>query len=368
MQTYLVGGAVRDTLLGRVVTERDYVVVGATPETMKQKGFTQVGKDFPVFLHPVSKAEYALARTERKTAKGYTGFTCNADPDVTLEEDLLRRDLTVNAMAMDPDGNIIDPYQGQQDLNDRILRHVSDAFSEDPLRVFRVARFAARYHYLGFTVAPETLQLMTNMCQSDEIGALSPQRVWHETKRSLLESAPQVYFDILLKVGALTTWMPELKDTLLAKAYEQAMSIAVAENQPLCVRWALLNQDLPENLLNQLQQRLLVPNQEAELAILASGHARSLMAMSDDGLSLLDEFDATDVWRREERFLLLLAVIDCSHPYPDTWETQRQNIMQSLRAAKDVDIKAILATGVKGSAIKSALRIARLQAIAHAMA
>ena len=193
MQVYLVGGAVRDTLLGRTVTERDYVVVGATPAQMLAKGFTQVGKDFPVFLHPKTSEEYALARTERKMGSGYTGFECDASTSVTLEEDLKRRDLTVNAIARDQDGELIDPYHGQQDLQNKVLRHVSNAFSEDPLRVFRVARFATRYAYLGFTIAEETLSLMTAMAKSGELTSLSAERVWQETKRSLLEATPEVF-------------------------------------------------------------------------------------------------------------------------------------------------------------------------------
>ena len=194
MQVYLVGGAVRDSLLKRPVTEKDYVVVGATPEEMLRQGFTQVGKDFPVFLHPKTQEEYALARTERKSGKGYTGFECNASSDVTLEEDLLRRDLTVNAIAQDNLGNLIDPYGGKRDLDNRLLRHVSGAFSEDPLRVFRVARFATRYDYLGFTIASETMVLMQSMAKSGELSTLSAERVWQETKRSLLEKTPYVFF------------------------------------------------------------------------------------------------------------------------------------------------------------------------------
>ena len=214
MQVYLVGGAVRDTLLGRPVTERDYVVVGATPDDMLAKGFTQVGKDFPVFLHPRTNEEYALARTERKSGAGYTGFICDASSEVTLEEDLRRRDLTVNAMAQDDSGNIIDPYNGKADLENRCLRHVSQAFSEDPLRVFRAARFAARYAYLDFYIAEDTIALMTSMATSGELKALSAERVWQETKRSLLEQSPEVYFSTLAKSKALPSWFMELSDVI----------------------------------------------------------------------------------------------------------------------------------------------------------
>lgn len=210
MQVYLVGGAVRDQLLGRTVSERDYVVVGATPEQMLAAGYMPVGSDFPVFLHPHSKEEYALARTERKSGVGYGGFTFYTSPDLSLEEDLIRRDLTINAMALAEDGSIIDPYGGQQDLQDRLLRHVSPAFIEDPLRVLRVARFAARYAPLGFTVAPETLSLMQSLVNQGEINHLTPERIWKETQRALTEDRADVYFEVLRDCGALQVIMPEV--------------------------------------------------------------------------------------------------------------------------------------------------------------
>lgn len=210
MQIYLVGGAVRDHLLQREITERDYVVVGATPEQLLQQGFQPVGKDFPVFLHPQTKDEYALARTERKNGHGYQGFEFYTSPEITLSQDLSRRDLTINAMAMDDDGHIYDPYQGQQDLQQRILRHVSDAFLEDPLRVLRVARFAARYHHYGFQIAPETLQLMTEITASGELQHLSAERIWKETSRALGEDHAEVYFDVLRQCGALKALFPEI--------------------------------------------------------------------------------------------------------------------------------------------------------------
>lgn len=210
MQVYLVGGAVRDQLLGRTVSERDYVVVGATPEQMLAAGYMPVGSDFPVFLHPHSKEEYALARTERKSGVGYGGFTFYTSPDLSLEEDLIRRDLTINAMALAEDGSVIDPYGGQQDLQDRLLRHVSPAFIEDPLRVLRVARFAARYAPLGFTVAPETLSLMQSLVNQGEINHLTPERIWKETQRALTEDRADVYFEVLRDCGALQVIMPEV--------------------------------------------------------------------------------------------------------------------------------------------------------------
>jgi len=212
MQTYLVGGAVRDGLLNRPVSERDYVVVGATAQQMLEQGFTQVGKDFPVFLHPKTKEEYALARTERKKGHGYTGFECDASPSITLEQDLARRDLTVNAMAIDEYGTIIDPFNGQEDLNKRILRHVSEAFIEDPLRVLRVARFAARYYALGFHIHKDTIDLMREICQGSELEHLSAQRVWQETAKSLSEERPDIYFSTLRSVGGLRFWFTELDE------------------------------------------------------------------------------------------------------------------------------------------------------------
>lgn len=210
MHVYLVGGAVRDHLLQRPITERDYVVVGSTPEQLLAQGFQPVGKDFPVFLHPETKDEYALARTERKNGHGYQGFEFFTSPEITLEQDLYRRDITINAMAMDDDGQITDPYNGQSDLENRILRHVSDAFLEDPLRVLRVARFSARYHAYGFTIAPETLELMQNITQSGELQHLSAERIWKETSRALDEPYAPVFFDVLRQCGALKVLFPEL--------------------------------------------------------------------------------------------------------------------------------------------------------------
>ncbi|MFK8042233.1 multifunctional CCA addition/repair protein [Congregibacter sp.] len=212
MKTYLVGGAVRDELLGYPVKERDWVVVGAVPQELLDLGYTQVGKDFPVFLHPKTKEEYALARTERKKGHGYTGFVTHYDPDVTLEEDLLRRDLTVNAIARDNDDSLIDPYGGSKDLNDRVLRHVSAAFTEDPLRVLRVARFAARYAHLGFTVAQETKNLMSEIVAADELEYLPVERIWVETERALRERDPQVFVEVLRQCGALKALLPEVDD------------------------------------------------------------------------------------------------------------------------------------------------------------
>ncbi|ACY57472.1 tRNA nucleotidyltransferase [Yersinia pestis D106004] len=302
MNIYLVGGAVRDSLLNLPVTEQDWVVVGATPEQLLKLGYQQVGKDFPVFLHPVSHEEYALARTERKSGQGYTGFTCYAAPDVTLEDDLLRRDLTVNAIARSADGEFIDPYHGKQDLENRVLRHVSDAFGEDPLRVLRVARFAARFAYLGFTIAPETMSLMSNMAQSGELSALTPERVWKETEKALKTQSPHVYFQVLRDCGALAVLFPEIERLFGVPAPEKwhpeidtgihtlmTLAIAAQLSPEVDIRFAALCHDLGKGLtpkehwphhhghgpagvklVEQLCQRLRIPNPVRDLAKLVA--------------------------------------------------------------------------------------------------
>src|SRR5580698_5587576 len=261
MQVYLVGGAVRDRLLGRAVGEQDWVVVGATPGELTAQGYTPVGKDFPVFLHPTSKEEYALARQERKVAPGYHGLITVFSPQVTLEEDLKRRDLTINAMAEDAAGNIVDPFGGRRDLTARLLRHVSAAFVEDPVRVLRVARFAARFADEGFRIAPETAALMAHITVSGEIAALTPERVWRETARALLEPHPEVYFEILRDCGALAVLMPEVAalqgvpqpakwhpeiDTFVHVML--ALGIAARQQASLAVRYAVLAHDLGKAL------------------------------------------------------------------------------------------------------------------------
>ena len=257
MQIYKVGGAVRDRLLGRPVADTDWVVVGASAEAMQARGFRPVGSDFPVFLHPQTGEEYALARTERKSGQGYGGFTFHASPDVTLEEDLIRRDLTINAMAEDDQGRITDPYGGQRDLQDRVLRHVSPAFAEDPLRVLRVARFAARYAPLGFRVADETLELMRQLAESGELQALTAERSWKEISRALMEPRPDVFIQVLRDCGALAELLPEL-DALFGVPQPEAhhpevdtglhclmvLRQCALHEQPLSVRWACLLHDL----------------------------------------------------------------------------------------------------------------------------
>ena len=378
MQVYLVGGAVRDALLNRKVVERDYVVVGATPEEMLSQGFTQVGKDFPVFLHPKTQEEYALARTERKSGKGYTGFVCDASSSVTLEEDLLRRDLTVNAIAQDNLGNLIDPYGGKKDLENRLLRHVSEAFSEDPLRVFRVARFATRYAYLGFTIATETMALMQSMAQSGELSTLSAERVWQETKRSLLEKTPHVFFTVLNQAHGLNDWFTELErnlDTAL-ETLKTAVDLEKVENESvvkdtdtetarLITRFTALLTHLNEEEAKQLCSRLKVQNQVSEIVSLACKFKGFLLNAQNSPADLLALFNGCDAWRREERFTLLLSAFA---PYAQNkgidWQLQRKRIENALAAANQVNVQDIIATGVKGPEIKDALNRAKLSAIA----
>ena len=388
MQVYLVGGAVRDALLNRNVVERDYVVVGATPEEMLSQGFTQVGKDFPVFLHPKTQEEYALARTERKSGKGYTGFVCDASSSVTLEEDLLRRDLTVNAIAQDNLGNLIDPYGGKKDLENRLLRHVSEAFSEDPLRVFRVARFATRYAYLGFTIATETMALMQSMAQSGELSTLSAERVWQETKRSLLEKTPHVFFTVLNQAHALKDWFTELErnvDSAL-ETLKTAVDLEKVENESLVedtgsktplpessdsetarliTRFTALLTRLSEEEAKQLCSRLKVQNQVSEIVSLACKFKGFLLNAQNSPADLLALFNGCDAWRREERFTLLLsAFAPYAHNKGVDWQHQQKRIENALSAANQVNVQDIIATGVKGPEIKDALNRAKLSAIA----
>lgn len=378
MQVYLVGGAVRDALLNRKVVERDYVVVGATPEEMLSQGFTQVGKDFPVFLHPKTQEEYALARTERKSGKGYTGFVCDASSSVTLEEDLLRRDLTVNAIAQDNYGKLIDPYGGKKDLENRLLRHVSEAFSEDPLRVFRVARFATRYAYLGFTIATETMALMQSMAQSGELSTLSAERVWQETKRSLLEKTPHVFFTVLNQAHGLNDWFTELErnlDTALA-TLKTAVDLEKAENESLVkdtgsettrliTRFTALLTHLNEEEAKLLCSRLKVQNQVSEIVSLACKFKGFLLNAQNSPADLLALFNGCDAWRREERFTFLLsAFAPYAHNKGVDWQHQQKRIENALAAANQVNVQDIIATGVKGPEIKDALNQAKLSAIA----
>ena len=344
MRVYLVGGAVRDHLLGHPYHEKDYVVVGATPEQLLAQGYQPVGKDFPVFLHPQTKEEYALARTERKSGHGYHGFEFYTDTSVSLEEDLIRRDLTINAMAMDEDGKLYDPYNGQQDLTDRILRHVSNAFVEDPLRVLRIARFAARYKALGFTVAPETLALMQQLAESGELQALTPERVWKETSRALMENHADEYFEVLRACGALKVLFPEL-DALygipqrpeyhpeIDCGIHTMMSLqqACKANYSLDVRFAVLvhdlgkaltpTEELPRHIMHEERgvkpvtevcDRLKVPTNTKQLALaVCKEHLKCHQALNLKPGTLWRLLQRLDVLRRPERVEAYVQACEC---------------------------------------------------------
>ena len=408
MQIYLVGGAVRDKLLGRPIKDQDWVVVGSTAKQMLAKGYQAVGADFPVFLHPKTKEEYALARIERKIAKGYTGFSCDASSDVSLEEDLLRRDLTINAMAMDDHGAIIDPYNGQQDLKNKLLRHVSSAFVEDPLRVLRVARFAARYYSLGFRIAPETLALMQTIVANDELTTLSAERVWQETARSLMETHPEVYFENLRACGALAMWFPEL-DILWGitnppkwhpeigtgihtmMVLQQAVKLSDKQinkqSNKLRVRFAALVHDLGKGLtpsekwpshqgheklgleaINTLCDRLKAPNDCRELGLMVSEyHTYVHHAFELKASTVLGMLNRCDVWRKPQRFADFLLTCKADARGRTTFEDSEyknvEYIWQAYEAAAKVDIKAIVAKGYQGKAIKEQTEQQRINVI-----
>lgn len=354
MEVYLVGGAVRDELLGRAVHEYDYVVVGATPQQLLDLGYEPVGKDFPVFLHPETHAEYALARTERKSGKGYKGFDCYAAPDVTLEQDLKRRDLTVNAMAKDSDGRIIDPYGGRQDLDNRVLRHVSEAFSEDPLRVLRTARFAARYHDLGFTIAPPTQDLMTEMAQSGELEVLTKERVWQEMARSLSGPSPQVFFDTLHSVGALA---PLLAVKLpAALEWHGLLRLAQSAERTLPALYAAWVWDLTRQVADieatHLHTQLKVPNQCRDMADLILRLATELCA-DFSAPHLVDVLRQSDAQRRPERFAEAWQVLEVLQALP---QERLHTLKQAFMISATVDVQQVIADGYSGADIGRVLR------------
>ncbi len=359
MKTYLVGGAVRDKLLGYPHSERDWVVVGATPEEMIANGFKPVGKDFPVFLHPQTNEEYALARTERKTAPGYHGFICHSSPDVTLEQDLERRDLTINAMAEDEDGSLIDPYGGQRDLQQRVLRHVSPAFVEDPLRILRIARFAARYHHLGFRVASETLALMQTMVDSGEVDALVTERVWKELQRSLGEANPEQFFSTLRDCGALARLMPELNRA--TPLTWQALATAAVQQRSDLVRFAVLAIELDAEQTLALCERLKAPNAFRELALMVAKwqHAAAAVNSPSEAIHLLEN---TDALRRLDRFTDWLQACAVLH-IP---EQQIQRLQHAVSAAAAVTAQRYLAQGISGKALGEAIQHGRFLAIEQA--
>ncbi|KVU13701.1 multifunctional CCA addition/repair protein [Burkholderia ubonensis] len=409
MRVYAVGGAIRDELLGVPVQDRDYVVVGATPEQMVAQGFKPVGKDFPVFLHPRTHEEYALARTERKTAAGYHGFQFYYAPDVTLDEDLARRDLTINAMAREvsPDGSlagpVIDPFDGQADLRARVFRHVSDAFVEDPVRILRIARFAARF--TGFAVADDTLALMRRMVDAGEVDALVAERVWQELARGLMEARPSRMFDALRECGALARILPEV-DALWGVPQRadyhpevdtgvQVMMVvdhAAKQGYSLAVRFAALTHDLgkattPEDvlprhighegrsvdLLKPLCDRLRVPNECRDLAlVVAREHGNLHRVMEMGAAALVRLFERTDALRKPARFAEMVQACEAdargrlglqTQPYP-----QAERLRVALVAARGVDAGAIArGVGADTAKIKDAVHRARIQAVARAL-
>jgi len=342
VEIYVVGGAVRDELLGLAVQDKDYVVVGATPEEMVAAGFKPVGRDFPVFLHPKTHEEHALARTERKSGRGYRGFTVYSAPDVTLEQDLARRDLTINAMAKKSDGTLIDPFGGKKDLENKTLRHVSDAFAEDPVRILRIARFAARF---GFRIADETRTLMQKMVAAGETDHLVPERVWQEFAKGLGEPHPEFMFEALERCGLRAKLLPELGQ--LPKSF----------SGPLPVRFAVLCWPLAEDDIKALCERLKAPNDERELALLAC-RTKNLLNASQAG-ALLNLFKRADALRRPERFALLLQAAGIAQP-----GFNLQRIGKALAAAAAVDAGEIARRASAPAAISALLDQAREQAIA----
>jgi tRNA nucleotidyltransferase (CCA-adding enzyme) len=376
VKIYSVGGAVRDDLLGLPVKDRDYVVVGATPEDMERLGYRPVGKDFPVFLHPETHEEYALARTERKVARGYKGFTVHAAPDVTLEQDLERRDLTINAMARDEHGALIDPHGGERDLKAKRLRHVGAAFVEDPVRILRVARFAARF---GFAIAPETLALMRRMVAEGEADALVAERVWQEFAKGLMEAAPQRMFEALAACGLLPKLLPELdlamgEDGAPANKATQGLMhgllFAAREEKSLEVRFALLAfalKSVDEKSARSLADRLRAPNECRDALLLAARHGASLRALTGtDAAAQLALLEAGDAFRRPERLRTLVDACECADggDQGGAPSAPRLVIERALLAASGIDAAKIAAgaTGA-GDGVAAAIRAARLERI-----
>ncbi|MYM40600.1 multifunctional CCA addition/repair protein [Duganella qianjiadongensis] len=407
MQIYVVGGAVRDRLLGLAVQDHDHVVVGATPEDMLALGFRPVGKDFPVFLHPKTQEEYALARTERKTAPGYRGFVFHTSPEVTLEQDLIRRDLTINAIACAEDGTLTDPYGGVRDLEQRIFRHVSPAFEEDPVRILRVARFAARF--ADFSIAPETMALMQQMVAKGEVDALVPERVWQELSRGLMEARPSRMLEVLRACGALARIVPELDALWGVPQPEkwhpeidtgthvlQVLDCAAQLGMELPVRVACLLHDLGKGvtpaanwpahhgheelgvpLVEAVCQRLRVPTECRDLAVMTAREhgnvGRALQLRANTMVKLLERCDA---FRKPARFLQMLAATECDArgrigaqtSYRDTPFPQRAHLEQALAAARAVDAGAIArACGEQPAQIPQRVHQARVHAVAAAL-
>lgn len=403
MKTYVVGGAVRDALLGLPVQDHDHVVVGATPEQMMSAGYRPVGRDFPVFLHPETHEEYALARTERKTAPGYTGFVFHTSPDVTLEQDLARRDLTINAIAQAEDGTLVDPYGGQRDLADGVFRHVSPAFAEDPVRILRVARFAARF--TRFQVAPETNVLMRHMVEQGEVDALVPERVWQEVARGLMENRPSRMFEVLRDCGALARIFPEL-DRLWGVPQPalhhpeidtgvhvmMVLDMAARLGLPLEVRFAALTHDLGKGVTSPAEwprhhgheahsvrlveaacKRMKVPNDVRDLAVMtAREHGNVARAFEMRADTLLKLFERCDAFRKPARFEQMLQAAECDQRGRRGFEErefpQAAYLQSALRAARAVDAGSIAIQTSQlypdqPARIQEAIRRARVEAI-----
>jgi len=400
MKTYLVGGAVRDELLGYPFFEKDWVVVGASPQEMTELGFRPVGKDFPVFLHPKTGEEYALARTERKSGTGYKGFTFHTGDDVSLEDDLIRRDLTINAMAKGDDNVLVDPYGGQRDLEKKVLRHVSPAFAEDPLRVLRVARFAARYHHLGFTIAAETIGLMRQLAISGELEALTPERVWQEIQRALGEKSPRIFFETLRNCGALKVILPEVDrlygipqradyhpeiDTGLhtMMAVERAARLS---DDPK-IRFCALVHDLGKGttspdilprhigheergipLVHEVCDRLRIPNDYRELAIPVTRlHLLCHKAFELRPVTILKIFRAADAFRKPERFEPFLLAVEADargrKGFEESPYVQGAWLRALMQELQTVTTREILAEGITGPAVGEALDKKRIEII-----
>ncbi|MEO7936905.1 MAG: multifunctional CCA addition/repair protein [Dokdonella sp.] len=402
MKIYRVGGAVRDRLLGREASDVDYVVVGATPEQMTAAGYRPVGKDFPVFLHPRTQEEFALARTERKTAPGYHGFAFNADPSVTLEEDLERRDLTINAMAEDESGQLVDPYGGSRDLEARVLRHVSPAFAEDPVRVLRVARFLARFASYGFTIAEETMALMRNMVASGEVDHLVPERVWAETRKALTEATPSAFLRTLRDCGALKILFPEIDalygvpqraeyhpeiDTGIHNEMVVDMAARLAPGDDLIGFCAMTHDlgkaltptnELPKHIMHEergvsplrdLAQRLRVPSEHAELAVLCCRlHLLSHRAFELRAETLFGVIEKLDAFRKPQRLEQFITVCEADKRgrlgLTETDYPQGQLLRAAYQAAMGVKAATFVAVGLQGPAIAEAMRKARVRAVA----
>lgn len=365
-EVFLVGGAVRDALLEREVTERDWVVVGSTIDKMLALGFRQVGKDFPVFLHPSTQEEYALARTERKIGKGYKGFVCHASPEVTLAQDLLRRDLTINAIALDMTGRLHDPYHGQADLEKRILKHVSEAFREDPLRIFRVARFAARYQTLDFQIDTTTQALMQEMSNAEEISAIAAERVWQETSKALMENAPAIFIDVLHKTRTLQFWCPAWLDQL-----EQRLTIlhqAAQKQLTLEQRIACLCLGMGHPQISSMLTKMRAPSNVQQLARVVSEVWQTLATTPRiDADVLLDLYQRCDLWRRPQQWQAAMPVITLwfSILAPTHWFLHVYVPLDAaaLGAVNQVTAAQFLQQGLCGSALGNALREARRDAL-----